>query len=90
MKLLRAFQEGEIVRVGGSRAISVNVRCVAATSRRLNEEVAAGRFRRDLFYRLAEDVVRLPPLRERDSDLVLIMDVLLDEINNEMAFEHEG
>ena len=87
VKLLRAFQEGEIVRVGGSRAISVNVRCVAATSRRLNEEVAAGRFRRDLFYRLAEDVVRLPPLRERDSDLVLIMDVLLDEINNEMAFE---
>ena len=87
VKLLRAFQEGEIVRVGGSRPISVKVRCVAATSRRLNEEVAAGRFRRDLFYRLAEDVVRLPPLRERDSDLALIMDVLLDEINNEMAFE---
>lgn len=90
VKLLRAFQEGEIVRVGGSRPISVNVRSVAATSRRLNEEVAAGRFRRDLFYRLAADVVRLPPLRERDSDLALIMDDLLVKINKEDLRDEPG
>lgn len=89
VKLLRALQEGEITRVGASKSTTVDVRCVAATSRQLNEEVALGHFRRDLFYRLAQDVVILPPLRERQGDMLLIMNKLLEDINEEMVrFEH--
>jgi DNA-binding NtrC family response regulator len=68
-KLLRALQEGEIKPVGGTDAIRVDVRVVAATNRDLREQIAAGRFREDLFYRLAVITIDVPPLRARRADI---------------------
>jgi Nif-specific regulatory protein len=68
-QLLRALQEGEIRRVGGTQPISVNVRVIAATHRDLQREADAGRFREDLLYRLQVLLITLPPLREREGDV---------------------
>jgi transcriptional regulator with PAS, ATPase and Fis domain len=69
VKLLRAIQEKAVMRVGSDRSIPVNVRIIAATNKNLEEEVRAGRFRLDLFYRLNVIEVRVPPLRERRDDI---------------------
>lgn len=72
-KLLRALQEREIERVGGNQTIAVNVRVVAASNVDLAKEVAAGRFRQDLYFRLCVFPVAIPPLRERRDDIPLLM-----------------
>ena len=69
VRLLRVLQEGTLERVGAQRSIKVNVRLVAATNRSLDEMVAAGSFRKDLWYRISVFPIRLPPLRERPNDV---------------------
>jgi DNA-binding NtrC family response regulator len=87
VKLLRALQEGEVRRLGGKQAVKVDVRVIAATNRDLIEEIADRRFRADLFYRLAVAVIKLPPLREREGDVSLLLDRLLAQVNEESATE---
>lgn len=87
VRLLRTLQEGTVTRVGSSNPIAVDVRIVAATNRSLAAEVIAGRFREDLFYRLAVAVLQLPALRDRKGDIGLLIDDLLARINAESASE---
>lgn len=77
VKLLRALQEGVVVRVGESRPIKVDVRIVSATNRDLAEDAATKSFREDLYYRLAVLSLRLPPLRDREGDILLLAEHIL-------------
>jgi transcriptional regulator with GAF, ATPase, and Fis domain len=83
VKLLRVVQEQTLTRVGAAQPVRVNARIIAAANRQLLTEIHAGRFREDLFYRLAVAVLKLPPLREREGDLSLLMDRLLAQVNQE-------
>ena len=83
VKLLRVLQEHEIEPVGGTGPRQVDVRVVAATNRNLEAEVAEGRFREDLFYRLNVIPVQLPPLRERGSDVLLLAQAFLERFCQE-------
>ena len=89
VKLLRFLQEHEFERVGGTQTIRVDVRVIAATNRDLEEAVARGRFREDLFYRLNVVNIETPPLRERRSDIPAIAEFFLDRYakNNAKAVE---
>jgi DNA-binding NtrC family response regulator len=93
VKLLRVLQEKEIVRVGASSPKKIDVRVIAATNRDLIDEVTAGRFRSDLFYRIAVATFKLPPLRERMGDISLLIDFFIEQINRESAsdpyFKHK-
>lgn len=83
VKLLRVLQEKKFERVGGEKTISVDVRVVAATNRNLEDEVKAGRFREDLYYRLNVVRIEMPSLRERKDDIPLLMHSFLREFNIE-------
>ncbi len=76
-KLLRVLQEREIKPVGGINVQNINIRIIAATNKILEDEIIAGRFREDLFYRLAVVPIRVPPLRERKGDVPLLVDYFL-------------
>ena len=81
VKLLRVLETSTVTRVGGSRAIKVDVRIIAATNRRVEDAVAAGKLRADLLYRLNVFPIALPPLRERDDDLDRLAEHFLGELN---------
>ena len=78
VKLLRVLQEGEFRPLGSNRAVTVDVRVIAATNRNLDEDLRSGRFREDLYFRLATIAIHVPPLRERPMDFPLLADRVLD------------
>lgn len=82
-KLLRALESGMIRRVGGERPVKVDVRVISATNRNLEEMVHAQTFRQDLFYRLAKVQMQLPPLRDRERDVVMIAEHFLERLNQQ-------
>ena len=84
-KLLRVLQEGNFYRVGGNIPISVDVRVLSATNKKLDEEVAEGRFREDLYYRLNVVQINMPTLRERLEDIPLIAEHFLNVFREEMV-----
>lgn len=90
VKLLRFLQERTIERVGGRKAISVDTRIVCATHQDLEAMIGAGTFREDLFYRLAEIVVKVPPLSERPGDAVLLAKHFLTRLAKEMNPQVKG
>lgn len=90
VKLLRVLQERVIERVGGTETIAVDFRLVAATNKNLQEEIAAGRFREDLFYRLNVVNIHLPPLRERREDIPILAGHFLRRFSQENSRQVQG
>jgi DNA-binding NtrC family response regulator len=80
-KILRALQEKEIRRIGGNESIKLDVRILAATNKNLEEEIAKGRFRQDLYYRLNVIAFTIPPLRERTTDIPLLVEHFMKKLN---------
>jgi len=88
VKLLRALQEGEIRRVGASRTTQVDARILAATNRNLEQDVKAGKFREDLFYRLSVVTLRVPALKERRTDIPLLAERFLATVLDREGHKH--
>lgn len=82
-KVLRALQENKVQRVGSDKDIKVDVRVIAATNKNLKEEIEAGRFREDLYHRLAVILIEVPPLKDRKEDIPLLVDYFSDKISKE-------
>ncbi len=85
VKLLRAIQEREFMRVGETGTVSVDVRLIAATNRDLEQEIIAGRFREDLYFRLNVVHVQVPPLRERQEDIPLLAQYFLEKFSKDQG-----
>jgi two-component system, NtrC family, response regulator PilR len=84
-KLLRVLQEREFKPVGGNGIVKVNIRIISATNRKLEDEVMAGRFREDLYYRLAVVPIQIPPLRERKGDVPILVDYFLQKYSKQFG-----
>ena len=84
-KLLRVLETGEYIKIGETKPTSVNVRIIAATNRNLPEEINAGHFREDLFYRLSVFQIHLPPLRERPGDIRLLTEAFVQSLSEKMT-----
>ncbi|MEM9917639.1 MAG: sigma-54 dependent transcriptional regulator [Bacteroidota bacterium] len=89
-KVLRALQENRITRVGGDKEISVDVRVIAATNKDLRTEIARGRFREDLYHRLAVIIIQVPPLNERRDDIPMLVEHFIKLICNEYGTSQKG
>ncbi|PCJ26642.1 MAG: sigma-54-dependent Fis family transcriptional regulator [SAR86 cluster bacterium] len=89
-KLLRVIQEREVERLGGSKTIPLNVRIIATTNRDLKEEVAAGRFREDLFYRLNVFPLHLHPLRDRPADIIPLSQKFIEHLHPGQGIEFDA
>jgi len=90
VKLLRVLQENEVRPVGGSKSLPIDVRVIAATSKKLEEEAAKGSFREDLYYRLNVLVVKIPPLSERTEDIPLLCKHFIGRFNETLAKDISG
>lgn len=90
VKLLRAIQEKKVLRLGSTKPIDLDIRIISATNRELEKEVAAGRFRQDLFYRLKVVLIKVPPLRERKEDIPLLLNHFLQKYNRAYKKKVEG
>jgi len=88
-KLLRVIQDGEFERLGSPHTVKVNTRIIAASNRNLEEEVRAGRFREDLFYRLSVFPITIPPLRQRTDDIALLVSYLVSKFNKKFGKKFE-
>lgn len=89
VKLLRVLQEREIMRIGGSTLIPINVRIIASTNENLQELIAKGIFRKDLYYRINNFTVTIPPLKERKEDIPFIVKSIMKNLKSKKAIEHE-
>jgi transcriptional regulator with PAS, ATPase and Fis domain len=89
-KLLRVLQEREIVRVGGTKPVPINVRVIAATNMNLEKAIANGSFREDLYYRLNRMPIHIPPLKRRKEDIPLLCERLIQKINQDYGRNVEG
>ena len=90
IKLLRVLQEGEVRRLGDIKSRDVNVRLVSATNKNLDDEVREGRFRSDLFYRIAVVPIHLVPLRQRKEEIPLLVKHFIDQNNRRLALSCQG
>jgi two-component system nitrogen regulation response regulator GlnG len=89
-KLLRSIEQRQIRRIGGEEDISINIRIIAASSKRLEDLVSSGEFRADIYYRLKEYTIELSPLRERKDDLLFLANLFLNETKLELKKEIAG
>lgn len=86
VKLLRAVEEQQIIKVGGEKPVKLDIRIISATNKKLEDEIAEEKFRLDLYYRLNEISIKLPPLRERMEDIRVLIPELLESISEELSW----